>query len=716
MRTSFKIPAIVMLTAVLSAASAAPAEAEPLPYPKARRADTVDVLHGTPVTDPYRWMEDIDSPETRAWVEAQAKFTNEYLSQLPLRNKLLERLKQLQDYDKPGVPVKIADRLFYSRKTGLQNQAVVYWKENRPDAPENVLLDPNTLSADGTVALSGWSVTRDGKLMAYGLSEAGSDWQRWKVREVDTGKDLEDDLRWVKFSRASWSKDGKGFYYSRYDAPEPGKELSAQNLNQKVFYHVVGEPQEKDRLVYARPDHPKWGLHAGETEDGRYLLISVSEGTKDENAFFYRDLQAGPDSPVVELLPDFDADYTFVGNDGGVFYFLTTRSAPNRRLVAIDLARPEPEHWRTIVPESASVITGARYLGGKWIVERLKDAHDDITVYDREGAEIGKIDLPNFGSAGGFGGRQGDTETWYMVTGFDTPGTIYHYDVKTGKSTEYERVKLEFNPDDCVVEQVFYPSKDGTRVPMFLFYKKGLKRDGNNPVMLYAYGGFNISLTPSFSSSRLAWLEQGGIYAQANLRGGGEYGQAWHEAGMKDRKQNVFDDFIAAAEYLIREKWTKPERLAISGGSNGGLLTGACLLQRPDLYGCVLSSVGVHDMLRFHKFTIGWAWQAEYGSPDNPEDFKTLLSYSPLHNVKPGSKFPAVMVLTGDHDDRVFPAHSFKFAAALQHAQTGPAPVLLRVDLRAGHGAGKPTAKQLEETADAYAFALRALGVEDRAE
>ena len=705
-----KTPALSALCGSLAIMSTAPAA--PLSYPAARRADTTGMLHGFKVDDPYRWMEDIDSPETTAWVDAQAKFTEEFLSKLPRRKAVLDRLKQLQDYDKHGLPSKVAGRLFYSRKSGLQGQAVLYWKDDQPDAREQVLLDPNTLSRDGTVALSGYDISEDGKLMTYGLSEAGSDWERWKVREVATGKDLPDDIQHVKFSRASWFKQGDGFYYSRYAAPEKGQELKEQNLNQKLYFHKLGNPQEKDRLIYERPDHPQWGLAGGETEDGRYLIISISQGTKDENALFYRDLTAGQDSPVVELLPKFDADYSLVGTEASLFYLLTTNGAPNKRVIALDLTQPSPEHWRTIIPESPQVITAAHRLGGKWIIERMTDAHDEVTVHGADGAQEKILPLPNFGSAGGFGGKQSDVETFYSVTGFDTPGTIYRYDTRTGTSTVHRETDLAFDRAPVEVSQVFFKSKDGTQVPIFLFHKKGLVKDGSHPVLLYGYGGFNISLTPSFSSSRLAWLEMGGVYAQMNLRGGGEYGQSWHEAGMKQRKQNVFDDCIGAAEFLVREKWTKPSRLALMGGSNGGLLVGAVLNQRPDLFACALPQVGVMDMLRFQKFTIGWAWQEEYGSPDEAADFPILRAYSPLHNIKPGIPYPATMVMTGDHDDRVFPAHSFKYAAELQHRQTGPEPILLRVDRRAGHGAGKPTLKALEETADAYTFIAHALGMD----
>jgi prolyl oligopeptidase len=699
-----------MLAPVL-AISTLPAPAGKFSYPPARRDALVEKLHGTDVPDPYRWMEDIDSPETRTWVEAQAKVARDYLDAIPQRAKFLARLRELQDYDKVGVPSLTADRLFYSKKKGLQGQAVVYWRPSN-GGEDKVLIDPNTLSKDGTVALNGYDITDDGKMMAYALSEAGSDWQTVRVREVDGAKDREDVVRWVKFSSPSWSRDGKGFYYSRYAEPKKGEELKAENYDQKVYYHTAGEGQDKDRLVYARPDFPKWGLHAGETEDGKYLILFISEGTKAENNFFYRDLSKGPDSPVVELLTKFEADWSFLGNEGPVFYFLTTHKAPNRRILTIDVTKPAPENWKEVVPEGKSVIESASIVGGKIFVQRLVEAHDDVTVCDLTGKEVNKLELPNFGSAGGFGGKFTDKQTFYAVTGFDTPGAIYRYDTETGKSTLHEETKVAFDTKDIAVEQLWFASKDGTRVPMFMVRKKSTQKNGALPVILYGYGGFNNSLAPSFSASRIAWMEAGGVYAQVTLRGGGEFGQAWHEAGMKEKKQNVFDDFIGAAEYLIKDGWTKPSRLAISGGSNGGLLVGACLLQRPELFGCALPAVGVHDMLRFHKFTIGWAWQEEYGSPDKAEDFKVLRSYSPVHNVKPGGKYPATLVLTGDHDDRVFPAHSFKFAAELQQAQAGDAPVLLRVDLRAGHGAGKPTAKQLEEIADSYAFAWKTLGME----
>ncbi len=681
-----------------------------LNYPVAPKSDCKEMLHGVEVSDPYRGLEEIDSAPTRTWVEAQAKLTSGYLGALPHRAEIATQLTKLMDYDRLGLPQTEGGRIFYSRKSGLQNQGVLYWKDDTPDAKEQVLLDPNLLATDGTAALAGYDITLDGKLIAYGISQAGSDWTTWKVREVATGKDLPDELKWVKFSRPQWNQAGNALYYSRYAAPEAGAELKQKNEHQKVYLHRLGEAQEKDQLIYARPDHPQWGFGAGETEDGRYLVIHVSQGTAVENGLFYRDLAAGPEAPVVELFKDFDADYSFEGSEGSTFFLTTTKDAPNKKLIAVDLAKPAPADWQTILPEGKSQLSAVSYLGGKFIVTRLVDAHDQVIVHNREGQQEREIKLPSLGSAHGFSGHQKDTVTHYFVTGFTTPGEIYRYDIKTGVSTLTERAKVAFNPENYEVSQVFYPSKDGTKVPMFLVHRKGLVRDGSNPVILSGYGGFDISLTPMFSPSIIAWMDLGGIFAEANLRGGSEYGQAWHDAGRRLKKQNVFDDFIAAAEWMIAEKYTVSSKLAISGGSNGGLLVAACLNQRPELFGAALPAVGVHDLLRFHKFTIGWAWQDEYGSPDDPIAFANLRKLSPIHNVKAMS-YPPTMILTGDHDDRVFPAHSFKYAATLQEMQTGPAPILLRVDLKAGHGAGKPTAKQIDETADKYAFLVQSLGM-----
>jgi prolyl oligopeptidase len=576
------------------------------------------------------------------------------------------------------------------------------------------------LSSDGTVALKGSAISEDGKLMAYGLSTAGSDWEEWRVRDVATAKDLDDDLKWVKFSGASFTKDGKGFFYSRYDEPtNAATNLRSVNYFQKLYYHLVGTPQNEDLLVYKRDDQKEWGFGAEVSEDGEYLIIGISQGTDVRNRLFYKSLKhadgtlAGiKENPVVELIPNLEADYNFIANDGPVFYLRTDLNAPKSKLIAIDTTKPEKSNWKTIIPESADTLHGVSLLRERWFAQYMKDAQSVVRVFKKDGAPDHDVKLPGIGTVGGFGGKRSDKETFYAFTSFTRPTTIYRYDVETGESTIFKEPKVQFNSDDYETRQIFYRSKDGTRVPMFISAKKGVKLNGNNPTLLYGYGGFNISLTPSFSPAVMAWMEMGGVYALPNLRGGGEYGEQWHQGGMKSHKQNVFDDFIAAAEWLIANKYTKPAKLAISGGSNGGLLVGACLTQRPDLYGAALPAVGVMDMLRFHKFTIGWAWVSDYGSADNAEDFKWLYKYSPLHNIKPGTKYPATLITTADHDDRVVPAHSFKFAATLQAAQAGPAPILIRIETKAGHGAGKPTTKLIDEAADRYAFLVKMLNMQ----
>ncbi|QUV79816.1 S9 family peptidase [Chloracidobacterium thermophilum] len=678
----------------------------PIVYPPSKKVEQVDDYHGIKVADPYRWLEDADSPETKAWVEAQNKVTFGFLESIPERARLRERLTQLWNYEKFGVPFREGDRYFFTRNDGLQNQSVLYVGRTPDDPQARVLLDPNTLSADGTVALTNYAVSDDGKLLAYGLATAGSDWNEWRVRNVETGEDLPDRLQWVKFSGASWTKDGRGFFYSRYDEPKEGNLLQSTNYYQKLYYHRVGTPQSADELVYERRDHKEWGFGGYVTDDGRYLGIVVTMGTSPKNLFFYKDL-TNPEAKVVELIPDFIADFTPVGNDGTTFYFRTDWEAPRGRLIAIDATRPERANWREIIPQSRDTLEAVRWVGGRFIALYLSDAKTQVRMFDREGKFVQEIALPGIGTAVGFGGKPEATETFYAFTSFTQPTSIYRYDFATGKSTLLRQPKVAFDPGAYVTQQVFYKSKDGTRIPMFIVHRKGLKQDGKNPTLLYGYGGFNISLTPSFSPARIAWLEMGGVLAIPNLRGGGEYGEEWHQAGTKLKKQNVFDDFIAAAEWLIREKYTQPARLAIQGGSNGGLLVGACMTQRPELFGAALPAVGVLDMLRFNKFTIGWAWESDYGSPQNPEEFKALYAYSPLHNLKPGTRYPATLITTADHDDRVVPAHSFKFAAALQAAHKGDAPVLIRIETRAGHGAGKPTSKLIEETADVWAFLVR---------
>src|SRR5579884_2589863 len=678
-------------------------------YPPTRKDDHIDDYHGVKVADPYRWLEDADSPETRAWIEAQNKLTFDYLAGIPARERIRQRLTHLWDYAKYGLPFKQGGRYFFTKNDGLQNQSVLYVAESLEATPR-VLLDPNALSEDGTVALSSYAVSEDGKYLAYSLSTAGSDWRQWHVRDVDTGKDLSDCLQWAKFSGASWTHDNKGFFYSRYDPPASGAELQQANYYQKLYYHRLGTPQEEDVLIYHRPDHKDWYLSGFVTDDGRYLIIYANQGTEHKNRVFYKDL-AEPHASVVELLNDADAAYHFLDNDGPIFWFRTDLNASRGRVIAIDIRHPDRANWKEILPEAAETLDGVGVVGNRFIARYLKDAHTQEKVFTLKGKLEREVALPGIGSAGGFGGKRKERETFYSFTSFTVPGTIYRYDVATGQSTVFREPQVDFDPSEYETQQVFYHSKDGTRVPMFLTYRKGLKRDGNNPTYLYGYGGFGASITPGFSVSALVWMELGGVYAVANLRGGGEYGEAWHEAGKKLKRQNVFDDFIAAAEWLIANKVTSPAKLAIGGASNGGLLVGACMTQRPDLFGAALPAVGVLDMLRFHKFTVGWGWVSDYGSSDNPEEFKALYAYSPLHNLKPGTAYPATLITTGDHDDRVVPAHSFKFAAALQAAQAGTAPTLIRIETRAGHGAGKPTAKLIEEAADRWAFLVKVLSV-----
>ncbi|WP_414568152.1 prolyl oligopeptidase family serine peptidase [Nostoc sp. CCY 9925] len=687
-----------------------PSSEKSLTYPSSHKSNQVDNYHGNVVTDAYRWLEDPDSPETRTWIESQNQVTFGYLGEIPTREKIKQRLTKLWDYEKYSIPFKEGEQYFYFKNDGLQNQSVFYTLKSLDTEPR-VLLDPNKLSEDGTVALSGLSISEDGKLLAYGISTSGSDWQEWKVRDIETGEDLQDYLKWIKFSGASWTHDRQGFFYSRYDEPNEKTRLEDVNYYQKLYYHQLGKPQSEDVLIYHRPDQKEWGFSGGVTEDGRYLIISVWLGTDSKNLVFYKDL-TNPNAEVVELINEFEADYSFIDNDGSVFYFRTDLNAPRGRLIAIDTNKPAPENWQEIIPQSAETLESVGILNNQLVADYLKDAHSQIKIFDLKGEFIREVELPGLGSAGGFGGKRYDTETFYNFTSFTIPGTIYRYDMVTGKSEVFRAPKVDFNPDDYETKQVFYHSKDGTRVPMFITHKKGIKLDGNNPTYLYAYGGFNASMTPGFSVSLLVWMEMGGVYAMPNLRGGGEYGEEWHQAGMKEKKQNVFDDFIAAAEWLIANKYTKTDKLAIAGGSNGGLLVGACMTQRPDLFGAALPAVGVMDMLRFDKFTIGWAWTAEYGSPDNPEEFPALYAYSPLHNLKPDTAYPATLITTADHDDRVVPAHSFKFAAALQANHTGDAPVLIRIETKAGHGAGKPTAKIIEEAADKWAFLVRTLNLE----
>ena len=692
------------------------AEDAHLPYPVARKVDQVDDYHGVKVADPYRWLEDDNSEETKAWVEAENKVTFAYLDTISERPQIKERLTKLWNYERFGVPFRQGGNYFFTRNSGLQNQRVLYVVE-KLDAKPRILLDPNTLSTDGTVALTEFSPSEDGRFLAYGLSRAGSDWEEWHVRDVATGEDRGDLVEWVKFSEAAWKKDGSGFYYSRFDAPKAGEEKKGLNEFQKLYFHRIGTKQSEDTLVYERRDHADWGFNASVTEDGRYLVIYVSQGTDTRNRLFYKDL-ADDKSPVVELLGDFDASYNFFDNIGPVFFIRTDLNAPRGRVIAIDTAHPQREHWREKIAQApADSIESISVIHGQFICSYLHDAHSVVKLFTADGDTVPakfvrELPLPSLGSASGFGGKRTDTETFYSFTSFTVPGTIYRLDLATGESTVFRQPHVDFQPEEFETKQVFYTSKDGTRVPMFITHRRGLKLDGTNPTLLYGYGGFDINLTPRFNVADLVWMEKGGVYAMPNLRGGGEYGEEWHLAGMKLKKQNVFDDFIAAAEWLIANKYTSSAKLAIQGGSNGGLLIGACMTQRPELFGAALPAVGVMDMLRFDKFTIGWAWRSDYGSAANADEFRALYAYSPLHALKPNVRYPATLISTGDHDDRVVPAHSFKFAARLQECQAkdGP-PVLIRIETRAGHGGNKPMTKVIAEHADEIAFLVHVLDV-----
>ncbi|MRV76160.1 prolyl oligopeptidase family serine peptidase [Duganella sp. FT92W] len=690
-------------------AQTCPATGPAVSYPVTKKVDQQDNYHGTAVADPYRWLEDANSAETKEWVDAQNKVTQAYLAQIPNRDAIKQRLTKLWNYERYSVTYKEGGRYFYSRNDGLQNQSVLYTMKSLSDTPR-VLLDPNTLAADGTVALAGTAVSPNGKYLAYSTAASGSDWNEIRVRHIDSGKDTEDHIKWVKFSSTAWAHDGSGFYYSRYDEPDEKTKLAGVNYFQKLYFHKLGTPQSADTLVYDRPDQKEWGFAGEVTDDGRYLIISSSQGTERKARIFYKDLKQ-KDGKVTGLMEAFDAAYDFIDNDGPVFYFRTDKNAPRSRIIAVDVRHPEPSQWKEIVPEAQQTLVSANIINNQLVVDYLSDAHSAVKVFDLKGKFVRDVELPGIGSAGGFNGKRGDKETFYSYTSFTNPTTIYRYDMKSGKSTVYRQPKVDFDPSQFETRQVFYTSKDGTRVPMFIVSKKGIKLDGSNPTYLYGYGGFNIPLTPSFSVANLAWVEMGGVYAMANLRGGGEYGEAWHKAGTKLQKQNVFDDFIGAAEWLVANKVSSPAKLSIGGGSNGGLLVGATMTQRPDLFAAAIPAVGVLDMLRFQKFTIGWAWTSDYGSSDNPDEFQALYKYSPLHNLKPGSCYPATMVVTADHDDRVVPAHSFKFAAAAQAAQGSANPILIRIDTKAGHGAGKPTSKQIDEVTDRWGFLSKALNM-----
>ena len=688
------------------------AEEVRMQYPETRRDDHVDVYHGVEAPDPYRWLEqDVrESPEVADWVRRQNEVTFGYLEAIPERRRIRQRVEELWNYERFSTFFQRGGRYFYFRNDGLQNQSALYAQKSLDDEPR-LLLDPNAWSKDGTVALSGLAVSPAARYAAYGVSDAGSDWQKWQVVAVDSGETLGDELRWVKFSGAAWTRDGKGFFYSRFPEPEEGAEYQNLNLNQKVYYHRVGTPQDEDVLVYERPDHPDWMIGASVSSDGRWLVLTMQVGTDDRHRIAVKDLEEPYGAPV-EIVSGFDNEYSFIESVGSTLYFQTDLVAPTRRVIAVDMRRPERENWREIIPAAKETLRGVNLVGMQFIAEYLEDAQSLVKLYSPEGRLLEEIELPGVGTAGGFSGRPSDTETFYSFSSFATPPSIYRYDLLTGESTLLRRAEVAFDPSRYVTNQVFFMSKDGTRVPMFLTHRKGVELYGENPTLLYGYGGFNIPLTPSFSIRTVSWLELGGVWATANLRGGGEYGEKWHEAGTKLDKQNVFDDFIAAAEWLIENKFTRREKLAIMGGSNGGLLVGAAITQRPELFGAALPAVGVMDMLRFHKFTAGRFWVDDYGSSDDPDQFRALYAYSPYHNLKNRDSYPPTLITTADTDDRVVPMHSFKFAAELQYRQKGPAPPLIRIETSAGHGAGKPTSKAIEELADEWAFLVKSLQME----
>jgi prolyl oligopeptidase len=719
MRISLLLPAA--LATLLAACQNPPARHDQTPtaartttaesgYPKAKMGAQVDDYHGTKFADPYRWMEDVDASDTRAWIEAEDKLTFAKLAQIPGRDRIREKLSAVWNYEKFSPPEKYGEHYFYTRNDGLQNQSVLYVTESLDVAPR-VLLDPNKLSSDGTIALKSYAISDDGKYLAYGLSSGGSDWEEWRVLDVDAAKNTDDVLKWVKFSGASWRRDGTGFFYSRYDEPKSDA-LKAANKFQKLYFHRLGTKQSDDLLIYERKDQPEWMFGGSVTDDGRYLVVSVSRSTEPKNLVLYRDLaKKNAESTVETLIGEWDASYQFLGNTKDKFYFLTDNDAPRYRIIEVDLKHPDKPHWKELVKQTDDTLQNVSVVNHLFVAEYMKDAHSAVKLFDEKGKSAGAIELPGLGTAGGFSGRTRDKETFYTFSSFTTPPSIYRFDLVMKQNTLFKAPKVTFDAAPYETKQVFYTSKDGTKVPMFITAKKGIAMDGSNPTILYGYGGFNIPILPTFSPSVAAWLELGGVYAVATLRGGGEYGREWHEAGIKTHKQNVFDDFISAAEYLIAQKYTSPKRLAIRGASNGGLLVAAAELQRPDLFAAAIPQVGVLDMLRFRDFTIGRAWESDYGSVENADEFAALRAYSPLHNVKSGVDYPATLIITGDHDDRVFPAHSFKFAATLQAADPHGKPILIRIETRAGHGQGKPTSMQIDEVTDVYAFILNAFGM-----
>ncbi len=676
-------------------------------YPETNKVDQEDVYHGTTVSDPYRWLEDDNSDATKEWVIRQNEVTEAYLASIPFRSQVKQRLETLWNFAKESAPYKKGEYYYYSKNNGLQNQSI-YYRRKGLNGPEELVLDPNKLSSDGTVALGSFSISKNGKYVAYTTSQSGSDWSEAYIMDLSSKKLLDEKIQWIKFSGLAWNGE-EGFYYSRYPEPDATTKLSRQNQFHKVYYHKLGTPQEQDQLIYEDNEHPLRNVSGGITDDGRFLYVGISEGTSGRE-LKAKDLKKGGE--FVVLVPGFKNEANVIDNAGDKLIVRTNVDAPNYKVVLIDPNNPARENWKTLIPEQKEVLTGVGTAGKHLFAAYLKDASTRVVHYDVSGKKVRDIVLPGIGTASGFGGEKDYTNLYYTFSSYSNPASIYNYDFATGQSKLYKRSAAKVDPAQYETKQVFFKSKDGARVPMFITYKKGIKLDGSNPVMLYGYGGFNIPQTPGFSISNYFFIEQGGVYAVVNLRGGSEYGEEWHKAGMLQNKQNVFNDFIGAAEYLVANKYSSPKKIAIRGGSNGGLLVGACMTQRPDLFAVAIPQVGVMDMLRFHKFTIGWAWAVEYGNAEkSAEDFKNLYGYSPLHNLKKGTCYPATMITTADHDDRVVPAHSFKFAAALQEAQGCDNPALIRIESKAGHGAGKPTSKQIEEAADIWSFVMYNLGM-----
>ena len=687
---------------------------ERLHYPETPTVEQIDDYHGTLVSDPYRWLEDVNSAETEAWIKGQNQLTQTYLEDVPSKEHIRRRLTELWDFPRAFAPLKVKGRYFQLRNTGLQNQDILYTMESL-DGEKRILLDPNELSEDGTVALTNWEISKDGNLLAYATNTSGSDWQLWRVRDVNTGHDLPDIIEWSKFSSVAWHPDCSGFFYCGYDQPEESETYEGLNLNQKVLFHHLGIDQSDDIIVYARPDQPEWGFDPIVTEDGKYLILEVWQGTDTRNRLFYREMDTSEE--FTELISDLEASYQFIGNDGPEFFIHTNYQTPRSRLITIDTRDPEKATWKTIIPENGDTVECIKLVNNQFIVIYLHDAYHQVKRFDTAGNFLGEIALPTIGSILSldrevylFGNRFED-ELYFTFNSFIHPPTVFQYSFAENRCAKIQEPTIEFDFSRYNTDQVFVKSKDGTRIPMFMVHNPDVPKNKKNPALLYGYGGFNISLTPNFFISRLVWLELGGTLAVANLRGGGEYGEDWHQAGSRQKKQNVFDDMIACAEFLTTNGYTSSAKLAIEGRSNGGLLVGACITQRPDLFGAALPAVGVMDLLRFHKFTIGWAWESDYGSAQDPEQFKVLHSYSPLHNIESGISYPATLAMTADRDDRVVPGHSYKFISTLQAAQAGDAPVLIRIQTKAGHGFGKPTKILIEEQTDIFAFLVKALKI-----